>query len=921
MRPIKLTMSAFGPYAGKTALDFGPLGEKGLYLITGDTGAGKTTIFDAITFALYGEPSGENRDQSMLRSKYASPETPTAVELIFAYAGKEYTVRRNPEYQRPKTRGEGYTTQSAEAELTLPDGRVITKLREVDAALTEILGVDRSQFMQIAMIAQGDFLKLLLASTAERKEIFRKLFRTEPYRLLQDRLKSDESDLKRQCAEAGNSLRQYVRGIEADGDDLRFADLQKAKEGGLPVSQTLPLLAELIEKDETEETRLQKEKAEVEKRLEELSALLGKAGQRAKAKTSLERGRALLKTAESTLTEKETAAKAAQERLPEAKKAEEEKSRLEALLERYDALEALAKETETLGAGLEKLERELSAGTPALQNEEKALVLQKEELRSLSTAAEEKQRLCALKEKADARAAALTGLQEDLRSFAEAEKMLEERRRAYAKAALQSRDATLRHEELQRAFLDAQAGILARTLEEGLPCPVCGSVSHPRPAERPAHAPTEAELKEARRLAREAETRAREESERCAAEASGLDANKKTILKKAGELLPAAEFSALGALADAALSETRGEAAALGEKLLLQEKKLIRKASLEKEVPQREAAAAQQKERLLAIEKEAAAQKAELGAKQAQLEKERAALPFPTKAAALARAEALGKTALDVSAAIEAAAVAFGEADKEKARITAGIAELTKQLEGDETPDEAVLTEQKAAPAARKALLEAREKTVCARLDANRKTLRNLEEKAKDLSALEERYTWLKALSDTANGTLSGREKIMLETYVQTTYFDRVVARANVRLLSMTGGQYELKRRTRAQNRQSKSGLDLDVVDHFNDSERSVNTLSGGESFKASLSLALGLSDEIQSSAGGIRLDTMFVDEGFGSLDEESLRQAIDTLLGLADGNRLVGIISHVTELKNRIDSQIVVKKDRFGASSLRVVT
>lgn len=209
MRPIKLTVSAFGPYAGKTVLDLDKLGENGLYLITGDTGAGKTTIFDAITYALYGEASGDNREPSMFRSKYAEATTPTEVELVFSYAGKTYTVKRNPEYERPKSRGEGFTTQKAEVQLKYPDGRVVTKQRDVDNAIRDIMGINRSQFLQIAMIAQGDFLKLLLAPTEERKKIFRQIFKTQLYQDLQDRLKKESGQLNDKCDAARNSINQY----------------------------------------------------------------------------------------------------------------------------------------------------------------------------------------------------------------------------------------------------------------------------------------------------------------------------------------------------------------------------------------------------------------------------------------------------------------------------------------------------------------------------------------------------------------------------------------------------------------------------------------------------------------------------------------------------------------------------------------
>ena len=234
MRPIKLTMSAFGPYAGKTVLELDKLGASGLYLITGDTGAGKTTIFDAIAFALYGQPSGDNRETGMFRSQYADAATPTFAELVFAYRGETYTVRRNPEYDRLKTRGEGTTTEKADAELVYPDGRVITKVKEVDRAIAEIMGIDRNQFSQIAMIAQGDFLKLLLASTDERKKIFQKLFNTQSFSRLQKSLKTAADELGGACKAAEDSIRQYVGGLSAAEKARLRARWSRLKQAACP---------------------------------------------------------------------------------------------------------------------------------------------------------------------------------------------------------------------------------------------------------------------------------------------------------------------------------------------------------------------------------------------------------------------------------------------------------------------------------------------------------------------------------------------------------------------------------------------------------------------------------------------------------------------------------------------------------------
>ena len=270
MRPLELIVSAFGPYAGRMELDLEKLGTNGLYLITGDTGAGKTTIFDAITFALYGEASGDNREPSMFRSKYADPETPTEVELTFSYAGKVYKVRRNPEYERPKARGEGFTTQKADAELYYPDGRVVTRQRDVDNAIRDIMGIDRDQFMQISMIAQGDFLKLLLASTDERKAIFRQIFDTRLFQVIQDRLKNDTSELRRQCEAAQSSLKQYINGILVDETDVLSLEVDKARSGQLPLSDVIALLDTLIEQDGTVERSLTEKKNKLDDELEEI---------------------------------------------------------------------------------------------------------------------------------------------------------------------------------------------------------------------------------------------------------------------------------------------------------------------------------------------------------------------------------------------------------------------------------------------------------------------------------------------------------------------------------------------------------------------------------------------------------------------------------------------------------------------------
>ena len=289
MRPIKLTVSAFGPYAGRTVLDLDKLGTNGLYLITGDTGAGKTTIFDAITYALYGEASGDNREPSMFRSKYAEADTPTEVELVFSYAEKTYTVKRNPEYDRPKSRGDGFTTQKAEVQLQYPDGRVVTKQRDVDNAIRDIMGINRSQFLQIAMIAQGDFLKLLLAPTEDRKKIFRQIFKTQLYQDLQDRLKRESGQLNDKCEAARSSIKQYIDGISCDENDVLSIEVEKAKSGILPTTDVIDLVDRLLSQDNDKKSVIEKSISDADNKLEIVNANLGKIEAKEKAQTALEK--------------------------------------------------------------------------------------------------------------------------------------------------------------------------------------------------------------------------------------------------------------------------------------------------------------------------------------------------------------------------------------------------------------------------------------------------------------------------------------------------------------------------------------------------------------------------------------------------------------------------------------------------------
>ena len=919
MRPLKLTISAFGPYAGRTVLDLDALGDNGLYLITGDTGAGKTTIFDAITYALYGEASGQSREPGMFRSKYASAATPTEVELVFAYGGKTYTVRRNPEYERPKTRGEGTTTQKAEAELHLPDGRVVTRPREVDAAIRNIMGVNRQQFMQISMIAQGEFLKLLLASTEDRKDIFRQIFRTTLYRDLQENLKREAGGLARQCAETKSSLEQYISGITAEESDPLWPDAEKARAGAMPAGETLELLEKLIRQDTEADAAIQKRLEDAAEELARINESIGRLETREGIRAEAERAKSGREAERERRKAAEEALEAARAAIPERDAAAESKARLEAELPRYEALE----ETRRKLAGNERraamLEHLLKTEHGRAEEMTEGLASRKEILEDYAGAGERVASLRVERMLRIGRREQHIQLRSALRDVQNARTELKELQERYEKYAQAAAAAAETYAAMDRAFLDGQAGILAGRLEEGRPCPVCGSTEHPHPAARSEKAPTERELKQAREEAERSRKRAHEASAFCKAKLDGMEALEEKVQSRASQIWAEVPED-FAARSEAEIKEIETGMPALEGEIRKEEQKLAGVEELRSEISAYEENLGKLAEEIKSYQEELAGLKASTGELTARAQSESELLSFPDRKAAVSEIGRLGAVVAGMDRVLRGAEQNFQDSDKNLKALEEKILALEAQLTDEEETDRETETARRDAVTAARKEAEERSRQIHARLRINRSARDNIREKIGQLAELEKRTAWMRNLADTANGMLSGKQKVMLETYIQMTYFDRIIARANTRLMVMSGGQYELKRRVEAENFRSQSGLDLDVVDHYNGTERSVKTLSGGESFKASLALALGLSDEIQSSAGGVKLDTMFVDEGFGSLDEESLDQAMKALASLADGRRLVGIISHVAELKNRIDRQIVVTKDRTGGSRAEII-
>lgn len=919
MRPLKLTISGFGPYAATQELDFSQLGTSGLYLITGDTGAGKTTIFDAITYALFGEASGDSRDTAMLRSKYASPETLTEVKLTFDYGGKNYTVTRNPAYTRTKKRGTGTTNQDAKAELIYPDGHPVTGINEVNKAIQEIIGLNREQFSQISMISQGDFRKLLQAGTKDRQKIFRDIFRTKFYAVLQDELKEKALAAGREKDEVSCSIRQYVQGITCSEESVYFHDVKKAAEGQLPMAEFWEVLETILEEDTQAAEKLDGELASVETDLDTVKKQLTEAKNRQETENLLAQRQKEEPGLLAQLEKAEAARNAARDTEPRQKELREQLTRWALQLDDYDTLEkhkTALKETRESLAKAEQDQKTAQKNQDTLAKEIEEL---KTERDSLSDAETQKERYSTQKQQAADREGKFTALLSDMASLTAERKELDKQQAAFQTELDTANRLLQAYNDKNTAFLREQAGIMASSLVEGSPCPVCGSVHHPCLALLSEDAPTEETVKAAKAAYEKANKKANTASEKASTQNGIVSAKEKRVRADIAALLPGISPEDAPAATRKKAGELQAEIEGLDKDLDKIENSIRRKEALNKLIPGKEEAHQKAEKAYTDAGTQIEVLNSTITNLEEQYDELRGKLPFPDKTTAKERRDGDQRELDKLEKAQSEAENNYHKCDKALTEIRSAIESLTTQLADQPKWDTDALTSQKGSLTQQQESIRKAQEAVKYRITANTKAKENIASKASQLADLEKNYAWMKALSDTANGSVSGKPKIELETYIQSTFFDQILLRANIRLQKMSGGQYDLKRRLVADDLRGQSGLELDIIDHINASERSVNTLSGGESFLASLALALGLSDEVQMSTG-IRLDTLFVDEGFGSLDPEALNKAYNTLASLTEGNRLVGIISHVAELKERIDKQIVVTKNRDGGSTAEII-
>lgn len=927
MKPLKLTMSAFGSYAGKNVIDFTGQ-QQGIFLITGDTGAGKTTIFDAITYALYNQTSGGERNGNMMRSQYAQPETETYVELEFLYRGQTYRVRRNPDYKITKKLKNGKIREQKvphSVELTLPDGTVFPeKKNATDAKIIEILGLTADQFSQIVMIAQGDFLKLLYTKSDERKMIFSKLFRTDIYWKIQE-------NLRRKSMEMDERIQENDRAFEQEKS--RIIPLPESEE--LPLDELVERLRERL-KDALKEQNLRRAN------VEELNKKITKYEEINKLFRSLEKIRQTGKELEARQAE----SKERRQQIENARKADKvlvaEQQNLRQQQEVEQSAQAIAKMTETLANDQEMFESlktqlqesEAKQKREAADIQKKMLALEQSfpSYEALQNARSEEQQAKKVwedlgktsEESFHKKEAGIAALKEQQK---QQEQVVEQTKKSWEQTSLGASESAKHYEHMYEAFLKEQAGILAENLSAGCPCPVCGSTVHPDPAKLSDHAVTELEVEQAKK------TRAAAEEKRDLAYAA-FEAEK-TEKQKLAQAVEKEEADFV--LAQTIAKQQRKEAEQnyvslqkiaeqIREKLVYPSLAEAKKqyAAMQKALEAAEQEIAKKRQKVSEL---AEAMNTLKGQKLAEEENQKTAKKLAVKtekeyAKLLEKSGFVSEETYHLAILPERSRSKLEREEKEyESQCLRQQSEqklLEKQVSGKTYTDTTELNEQLKAE---KQALKETEKTYMelhTAYENDRSVLQNCAVYLEKGKKLESEDQVIKSLSKTANGRLSGSAKIDFETYIQRQYFKQIIHEANKRLLTMSNHQFILKLKEEANTgRKTNEGLDLSVYSLVTDSERDVKTLSGGESFLAALAMALGLSDIVERSAGAIHPDMMFIDEGFGSLDAQSRQQAIEVLGELAGDSRMVGIISHVTELKEQIDRKLVVNRTDNGSRAV----
>ncbi len=1007
MKPQKLTMSAFGSYADTETIDFTTLGTNGLYLITGETGAGKTTIFDAISFALFGEASGKTRDKcQMLRSDFAKEKTKTCIELEFLSNNKKYKIKRT------------LKGKSQDADLILPDGKSISGTRNIESKISEIIGLDRNEFAQIVMIAQNDFLRFLQSNTDERLKILRHIFGTESLKQFQEQLKEL---VKQKENERASILRDFERHkVDVYKRNEQFTEWEaQIKTDKLELLNTNKQLEEYSKQERTLAAELAvaeelcKKFANLTKLQLHLKEHDAKAEDIANAKTCANRGEIALhrvkplvdeaqKTANNhTHAQKELINAQNQESLANIELQQAAKA-LEALLpldRAQTAFNTLLKEWENETEKQNKLiilqmdHQDIVDKQDKLNKTQKELAAICDELTNLPSIEKYQTEFdkisTDLKTQTD-KLNKLSELQNDLTIITDKLSTLEKGQAEFEKCNLTFNRADEQYQRLKEVFLRSQAGIIASNLLTGKPCPVCGSTIHPSPAKLSDNSVTDESLKKAETVREDAQSKREAVSLMCNTLQGEINTMNTRFYTDISAFIPGTTIDMTTDLLPKLISTTQLTVTTLSERKIFAEKALLELKTKTENITNKHNELNILTETLnsgikpllgrfirdlsefipnadwetceieltnlltqtkntvnsLTAKKDAdekvldelsknwtTANERNTTAKSAlqaiqTLVKERAAneqkLLKDRSDAQTACNIVMQENGFDNEAQYTASLVTENELlelnkqisayEKEGEQLAWDIARLENETVGKEQPDIEKIHAKAKTVQSKSEDLRQRRDIVYSRLNKTTNDLYELRSAAIAFEENEKTYAPIKQLSDIANGKDTANGKLDFETYAQRAYFERVLCAANQRLKLMSQNRYSFLRKTDSDDGRKKTGLEIEVLDAYTGKARPSGSLSGGESFMASLSLALGLSDVVQQNAGGVHLDAMFIDEGFGSLDTETLELAMRTLSDIAGGNRIIGIISHVTELNERIDKQVHVKKTPTGS-------
>lgn len=863
MKPEKLILCGWGPYKEETVIDFEKMNISGLFLVTGQTGAGKTTIFDAIAYALYGVLSGEVREKGSVRSDFADADTKTYVELYMRHKNEVYHISRNPEYMRPKKRKSGesaFTKEKENAVLTMPDGSIIAGNQDVTAKIEELLHMDGRQFRQISMIAQGEFSKLLFADPKEKNTLFRELFGTGIYAQIQAQLKSRSAELYREYMVFKNKMEEDVHLLSLEDEEWKTLSGQESLD-------TEAITGYLQDRLKAEKAQLGKTKKEAEALEKELLALQ-------KEMETVRQINVRLKELEDTerkieaLNEKQPQMELLDKKIKTAKKAQ-------VLFLEEKVVSAKEQSVTEVSERNKNLETEVSELCKQGENLKKVLKIKDSALEAFEI---RKQLLEAEKM-----------LSQQEKEKEEIEKQLEKARKEYEIAQKEAETKNRRYEEGDVRYKKAVIGLAAKLVKDGEPCPVCGSMEHPQIAHIEEEIPDEKQLEQWKKEAQQStqiENRCYEQALLFTNEAKRLNGVLVEQKEQRNQLLQQKnQFSEeVLAYTDSHTKEQLEESVRknLEIQTMLQEKKKHLEEGRQQEIQKQQEA---KESRQLFTEK--IRESGFAGEEQ-----------YREAQSGLTKLEEWEKEARSFEDALLAA-------KKLKEH-------LKESLEGCEAREEAPLWELSLAK--QNEIKEYRTKIEEKNVGISQitRSLKGITDNRAQAEKIQKEYGIVKDLDDLANG--NNARRLVFEQYVLAGYFENILKAANIRLANMTEGRYELLRAGQVSDGRKKDNLEIEVMDYYTGRRRSVKTLSGGETFKASLALALGMSDCVQAENGGIEVETLFIDEGFGALDEESLEQACSTLQTLAGKNRMVGVISHVAQLRERIEHQIIIEKRNSGS-------